>query len=243
MSHESELFQPCQPTELISAADSLPAQLRRELAAEWSLAAQFEHASIASFGRFALELLALAAPPQLVAAAHQAALDEIRHAQWCFGLASVYAKTSLGPGALAIDPSAFGQFELHGAVRAAVLEGCVGETLAAQEAEYASALCRIPAISATLSAIAREESAHAALAYRFVSWALHSHGPALQVTVDAAFASARQSMHALEPPPRAADGDAWTAHGRLSQAERYAVRMRALHELVDPLARELTRGA
>jgi hypothetical protein len=37
--------------------------------------ALFQHASVASFARFSLELLALGAPPDLVAAAHAAALD------------------------------------------------------------------------------------------------------------------------------------------------------------------------
>ena len=45
--------------------------LRRRLAELWSQDALLEHASIASFSRFALQLLAVAAPPALVAGAHR----------------------------------------------------------------------------------------------------------------------------------------------------------------------------
>lgn len=47
----------------------------------WSLAAQQEHASIASFSKFSLELMAVGAPAALLVRAHEAALDEINHAR------------------------------------------------------------------------------------------------------------------------------------------------------------------
>lgn len=53
----------------------------------WTTAARAEHASVASFARFTLQLLHLGAPADLVADAQQAGLDEVRHARLCFGVA------------------------------------------------------------------------------------------------------------------------------------------------------------
>src|SRR6185437_10769514 len=61
-------------------ADLAP-DVRARFAAAWTADALAEHASIASFGRFALELMAVGAPADLVAAAHRAALDEVEHAR------------------------------------------------------------------------------------------------------------------------------------------------------------------
>src|SRR5688572_10054793 len=75
----------------------------RERAAEyWANAGLFEHASVAAFARFALQLLALGAPADLVASAQAAMADEIEHARLCFGLAWRYRGRSVGPSALPI---------------------------------------------------------------------------------------------------------------------------------------------
>src|SRR6185503_716009 len=95
--------------------------------------AQLEHASIASFARFVLVLLAVGAPADLVAGAQQALADEVEHARACFSLASRFAETPLGPAPLRID----GALEAPTLARAAadaVVEGCIGETLAAAQA-------------------------------------------------------------------------------------------------------------
>jgi hypothetical protein len=78
--------------------DGLTAEERDVLAAAWTEAALFEHASVASFSRVSLELLAAGAPSELVELAHRAALDEVHHAQLCFTLASAYAGEDTAPG-------------------------------------------------------------------------------------------------------------------------------------------------
>jgi hypothetical protein len=67
--------------------------------------ALLEHASVASFARFSLQLMAAGAPASLVEAAHRAALDEIEHARLTFRLASRYEGRALGPGPLPVDGS------------------------------------------------------------------------------------------------------------------------------------------
>src|SRR5262245_52773660 len=58
-----------------------------EAARRWARAAQYEHASVASFARFSLELLALGAPSDLIARAHRAAIDELEHTELALGVA------------------------------------------------------------------------------------------------------------------------------------------------------------
>ncbi|MBK7581241.1 MAG: hypothetical protein IPI67_13630 [Myxococcales bacterium] len=59
--------------------------------------AGLEHSSIASFAKVALDLPALGAPPELVAATHHAALDEIEHATLAYAVASGIERRRAGP--------------------------------------------------------------------------------------------------------------------------------------------------
>ena len=103
-----------------------------------------EHASIASFNRFSLQLLAVGAPPELVEASQRAALDEIEHARIAFALASKYGTTPVGPSSLDLAGDTLGQLDLASVTASTVEEGCVGETLAALEAEAARDAARAP---------------------------------------------------------------------------------------------------
>lgn len=147
-------------------------RLRSEAARAWREDAAQEHASIASFARLSLELLAHGAPPTLVAAAHQAALDEVDHARVCFAIATELsgAAVALGPAPLSLEGLSLDGDLVSLAVRAAT-EGCVGETIAALALSRAAASCDSPALAAKLSKMADDELAHAALAWQCVAWA------------------------------------------------------------------------
>jgi hypothetical protein len=86
-----------------------------------------EHASIAANARFALELLSLGAPPELVEETYQAMADETVHARDACALASAYAGHAVGPGALDISQALAAGSPID-IVRTAILEGCIGET-------------------------------------------------------------------------------------------------------------------
>ena len=140
---------------------------RAELAAHWSRLGQMEHASIAAFARFNLQLLSLGAPADLIEACNRALADETAHARLCFGFASHYAGAQLGPGKLDIQ-HCFEDLNL-GAIMALVLrEGCLGETVAALEALQAAALTTDRAVKGALLRIACDEQAHAELAFKFL---------------------------------------------------------------------------
>jgi hypothetical protein len=163
---------------------SLTAEERRSLGEHWCNIAALEHASIGAFARFALQLLALGAPASLLHATHEALADETRHAQLAFGLASAYLGRALGPAELDCA-GALDQLDLPNVARAAFLEGCIGETVAALDAEWALQDCRDPVVAAVLREIAADEAKHAELAWLFAAWVLqqapHLHQEWLQL--------------------------------------------------------------
>lgn len=218
----------------------IDATTRRALAAAWAEDARMEHASIASFARFSLHLLALGAPAELCVSTQQAALDEIEHARLCFGLASRYAGAPRGPGALPID-GALGTISLQEAAAAAVVEGCIGETVAALVAAEQLATVKDESARVALERIVGDEAAHAELAWQFVAWALKKGGEDIGAAVRGAFGRAlRVSSEAVAPLGPGIDRETWQAHGRLLPEVAAEVRRKAIREVVAPAAEALS---
>jgi hypothetical protein len=221
-------------------AEGLPVDLRglsrrerRRLTAAWTRSAQGEHASVAAFARFVLQLLQLGAPAELVADATAAMQDEIRHARVAFGIASAFAGELVGAGSLD-TADALAATDLTAIVLDTVREGCVAETIAAAQAEVARDACVDPVIRDALSAIVADEQRHAELAWRFVRWALQVH-PELAPAVAAAFSEGlEQPLVAVDPM-----AEVLRAHGQLCEAEMQAVAQRVHAEVVMPCARAL----
>ncbi|MCA9704667.1 MAG: ferritin-like domain-containing protein [Myxococcales bacterium] len=222
--------------------ESLDARARAHLAEAWSDDARMEHASIASFSRFVLHLLALGAPPALLAEAQRALADEIEHARVCFALASAYAGHRVGPGPLDVAGAMSGPVTLADAAVAALREGCIGETLAAYQAEVAARGAEDPAVRAALEAIAEDEARHAALAWRFVAWAIERGGAPVRQAVAEAL-ERHGELGPADPRPAPIDAVTWRAHGRLAPREAAEVMARGMHEVVLPCGRALLGSA
>lgn len=212
---------------------------REALASAWLEDARLEHASVASFARFTLELLALGAPAELVLDAQRAGADEIEHARLCFGLASTYAGRNLGPGPLSMQ-GAFGDISLLEAAVHAAREGCVGETIAAVVAGAQLAQATDPDAKRALERIARDEATHAELAWRFVSWAIQTGGTEVRCAVVTALERSIRDERARKPSAlRDIDTAGFRAHGRLDPKEQRDAELRALCEVVEPCVRKL----
>jgi hypothetical protein len=212
-----------------------------DLARRWTEQALMEHASVAAFARFSLQLLSLGAPAVLVQRSGEAMQDEIRHARSCFELARHYSGADVGPGPLPIH-GALEEADLCSIVLGTIAEGCIGETVAALEAAEALAHCEEPHVRAVLERISVEESRHAELAWQFVAWALAS-GPAalrqrVRETFEAAFASADTA--AVQPSSFEAQ---LLRHGQLSSELRRALRARVLRDVIAPCAEALLEPA
>jgi hypothetical protein len=221
--------------ELALPASELSASARESLAAGWAQLGLLEHASIAAFARFTLQLLALGAPHELVAESNAALADETRHARLCFGLASAFAGKQVGPGRLD-SQGALDRMELAEVALDTFLEGCIGETVAALEALEASrcASANFGAVSTALSEIAVDEQRHAALAFRFIGWVL-SRCPELARGLEQRL---RQEADSARAQVAEATDDAGAseleAGGLLGAEARAVVRQRAIEEVVRP---------
>ncbi len=134
----------------------------------WAAAARAEHASVASFARFALELMALGAPLELLRGAARAMADEVEHAAICAARAGV--APDFGPPDVV---GALGSVQARDVLVATLRDGAIGETLAAPEAT-AGAFRADAGARAALLQIAADETRHAALAWRTVRWILAS---------------------------------------------------------------------
>jgi hypothetical protein len=214
---------------------------RLALAEHWSRMALMEHASIAAFARFVLELLSMAAPAELVREAQRAMQDEIEHAELCFGLASAYAGRQLAPGPLELEGALTGRSRRDIVVNA-YREACLGETQATIEARAALEHAREPSVRAVLARIAEDEARHAELGYRFLQFALETAPLEERVALRAALRA--ELAASSEPPGAGGPGDGeLAAHGLLSEGERAMARRSALWEVAVPCSRALFGAA
>ena len=217
---------------------------RAALAEAWTAEALFEHASVASFARFALALLAAGAPADLVALAHEAALDEVRHAALCFALASTYAGERVAPGPFPLGGVVSVETSLAALATSTVHEGCVGETVAAVLAAEQLARATDPAVRAALERIAEDESRHAELAWRTVAWAVRVGGREVEAAAAGAFADAlANGAGGAERAGETRGVAAREAHGQVAAGVSARAAMRALVEVVGPGARALFERA
>ncbi len=221
----------------IGGVGSLTDELQSAVARHFAEAALMEHASIAAFARFSLQLLALGAPSDLVMETSLAMADETRHARLCFALSERYGLRGAAPGKLDVT-GALGEIELLDVVEMVTLEGCIGESGAALEAAWAAEAAVDPVVKSALAGIAEDEARHAALAFRFVAWAASKDARVLPrvraLVADAQTTSGeaeRSGPHALE------------AHGVLDLATRRAARTAALTDVIPAALAGLERTA
>jgi hypothetical protein len=224
---------------LQAAPRSVSPELAARLASYWIEIGRLEHASVAAFAQFVLQLLAVAAPPELVLAAQQALADEVEHARLAFGLASLYSGTGVGPGPLA-STGAGAATSLPELLDAVIREACLGETLAAFEAREAAERAEDPAVQAALRKIAGDEQRHAELGWRFVQWALTGADPQARARAQATFAAAlAEARHGAARDAAAAGTPELHAHGVIDAPLRAQIWTRGLAEVIEPCAAAL----
>ncbi len=218
----------------------LDAVSRAAIAEAWTRVALMEHASVAAFARFTLELLRLGAPADLVIESQRAGLDETEHACAAFDLARAFGGAPVGPGLLDVS-DALGGRSVETIVETAILEGCVGETVAALEAAQAAELAVDPSVAALLRRIADDERRHAALAWRFVAWAV-AEGVVSSEWLSRCFTRAL-TAGADVPVACCPQEGVLAAWGHVPEARRSELRREALEKVVGPGARALGQAA
>jgi hypothetical protein len=222
-------------------ARGLPTSHRARLTQHWTEAAQMEHASIAAFARFVLQLMALGAPPDLLAEAQRAMQDETEHARLAFSMASAYGGEDIGPGPIATN-GCLDAMDLRSVVATTFMEGCVGETVAALEASEALAHLgnHDSPVAAVLATIAADEARHAELAWRSVAWMMKAFGqPAREALEEAMRGALAEAEEWTAKGGAHEDEIALLEHGILSERARGEIRREALRGVVVPLEKGL----
>lgn len=220
-------------------AQDLPRPLRAKIASHYLHNGLMEHASIAAFARFSLQLMGLGAPRDLVMQSIAAQADELRHAELCFSVAAQVTDpqgraSRLEPAELNLN-SALDASSPEQVLITTILEGCIGETVAAALAEEAALLCADPALRAMHRQIASDEARHAQLAWRSVAWLLSAY-PALKPVAARQFSAAAASRHA-ETPEAPATTARLEAYGVLSRERSAALHNAVLRDVIGPAAR------
>jgi len=226
--HSSQWTRECHA----NVSELTPAQ-RDLLVDGWLKAASEEHASIAAFARFTMELMALGAPPDLIASSTRAQADEISHARSSFAIASRIASTDYGPGPLNIAGALPDKTDIADVLVATIFEGCVGETIAAAESAWLSEQCNVPEIQKVHKQIASDEARHAGLGWKTVRWIIQQR-PDLKPMASAAFTQARAQ---LLPKEHAFTDDAWLAQwGRMPSKEGHQLIANIWATVISPCA-------
>ncbi|WP_224372743.1 ferritin-like domain-containing protein [Hyalangium versicolor] len=151
------------------------------VAAAWRAQAGMEAASVAAFAHLSNELLALGAPAHLIEKAHWDALDEIRHARLCYGLATAMDGQAQGPAPF---PAAVltrdRRLDVASLAAECMVESCLLEAASARVAGVLSSRSEGPAeIRAVLDIIAVDEARHAAHGWEIISWCREVAGTAI----------------------------------------------------------------
>jgi hypothetical protein len=214
---------------------------RPGLAAQWRENGRTEHASVAAFARLTLDLMALGAPPALVAASNQDALDEIRHTELCFSLARALDGKSESPAAF---PAALRARSLASSRKLALaalavdslVDGALHEGVSARVIAKLARRCEEPAIRAVLKEIAADEGRHAAHGWDVVEWCLAEGGDAVADALRGAVLALPRAMHS-SLPAEAEDGgwERYGIHGRELEAEQFAATRADLVQRVEQM--------
>ncbi len=209
----------------IGAVDDAP---RAELAAAWRENGRTEHASVAAFSRLALDLIAVGAPPELIAAAHCDALDEVRHAEICFALARAFDGAATGPAPfpeVRALPLLAGPRPLRLARLAvdSLIDGALHEGASARIAAALAERCDDPTLRAVLAEIAADEGRHSAHGWEVVEWCLDEGGATVAHALSGAAHSLPSESRSEGPRPAAIGAwERWGIHGDALTREKLA---------------------
>jgi len=151
--------------------------------------AHLEHASVGAFRRLRRELSHYGAPKALVRAAERSARDEVRHYRLMRRLLERRGGVAKPAGPAPREVRRLEDIATENAV-----EGCVHETYGALLAHRQAAQAADPVLRQAMMRIARDETRHAALAWKIAHWLDGRLTPAARERVRSARAAAAREL-------------------------------------------------
>jgi hypothetical protein len=198
------------------------------MADQWRENGKTEHASVAAFARLTLDLMALGAPPSLIRATNEDALDEIRHTELCFSLAAALDGQRIGPApfpqAQRVSPLPRRRsLALAKLAVDSLVDGALHEGVSARVIAKLSRRCAVPAVRAVLKEIAADEGRHAAHGWAVTRWCLEEGGAAVALALAGAVRALPEHVRSRLPEPAANGGwEHWGIHGHALEAAEYS---------------------
>jgi len=232
-----------------------------DLARRWRENGRTEHASVAAFARLALDLMALGAPPRLVASANSDALDEIRHAELCFSLARSLDGRIEDPGPF---PEAKRANTLPRARTLALamlavdslIDGALHEGVSARIIAKLAKRSDVPAIRGVLKEIASDEGRHAAHGWDVAEWCLEQGRAPVAHALRGALRTLPREMRSFAArfadgpmsgrsgfPPDDGSWERWGIHGATLEREEYAAGRAYVIERVEKMIAAASHAA
>ena len=187
-----------------------------------------EHASVASFCKFVIQMMSVGAPPTLLSRAIQAMDDEVNHAKICFAVAKRLNNVAASPGEFPTQGILDDNFNAKSILEDTIIEACINETLAHHYDEYAAANTEDEGIRKALMTIVTEERRHGELAWDFVTWLLKKN-PELIGVAKACFEKSENIDMQTEVLPEDAE-----KYGFVATAAKLEIRRRVFSTTIRP---------
>ncbi len=232
-----------------STADRLSAEEREIAATIWRKRIENEYLAISTFAVLSIDLCAARAPADVLSLTHRAAIDEVRHAEYCCRLASIYSGRDEQPeGGLSDLPDEPARPKREQALANALLVSCVAETYATVVLNAVRPEATDPVVAAVLANIYADEVVHARIGWSYLAHCLRLGGAGERDAAAKMIPIAiRGAANVIESPEPMLDvkeqekliGPSLRAHGLMPASEGRELFIRCLSEVLIPGFREL----
>jgi hypothetical protein len=230
------------PWEQTTAASLTPTQ-RERAAATWRKRIDAEFLAVSTFSVLSMDMCAARAPADVLSLIHRAAIDEVRHAEYCCQLASIYSgQEEMPPGGLSDLPDDPKRPRREQALANALLVSCVAETYATVVLNAMRDDVTDPVVSVVLKNIYADEVVHARIGWSYLAYCLREGGPGEVAAATAMIPVAIRGAAAMVEGPRVSEAPLdpeLRAHGLMTADEERVLFARAVHEVLLPGFREL----
>ncbi len=227
---------PAVPWEQSTAASLTDAQ-RDRAARTWRTRSEAEYLAVSTFSILSIDMCAAGAPADVLSMVHRAAIDEVRHAELCIRLASIYSgKEELPPPGMSNLPDDPERPKLHQALANALLVSCVAETYATIVVGSMRDEARDPAVKTVLSIIYADEVVHARIGWSYLGYCLRTGGPEAIAAASAMVPIAVKGAANVVETPRPTDtlDPELRGHGLMTPQEERVLFARSVRDVLAP---------
>jgi hypothetical protein len=220
-----------------STAAQLSDAERARLVGTWMRRSEAEYLAVSTFAVLAIDLVAAMAPADVISLCMRAGIDEVRHAELCLRMASLYGGGQpLPPPAMSSLPDEPDQPKLHQALANTMLVSCVSETYATTVLSATRDLTTDPTAQAVLTAIYSDEVMHARLGWSYMR---HAIGVGGQGVIDAAAKMLPRALKGVatvveRERPVGEVTEAVRAHGLMTPGEERVIFSTCVREVLVP---------